>query len=138
MMEEIRKKYSTKTFFQRDVEEGDEVNSSSPTPFFEGYDYIVNLLLHPVADGRNRILWLIISPFVVNVLKMDEENAVKMIHEYMRKCNEILETDAINHIEYYVRRAKDIKLFPPKEETLKKNFPDLYSIIKKVCDEDAN
>lgn len=133
-MEEIRKKYSTKNFFSRNDVPIVSSSFGEPQNIFEDYGYIVDLLNNPVADGRHRIVWLIISPFLVNIMKLSEEKAIMVVKDYINRCKQLTDTDADNEIEYHVRRAKSINLFPPKLCTLIKNHPDLYEIVKKVIE----
>ncbi|MGB9615248.1 MAG: DNA primase noncatalytic subunit PriX [Fervidobacterium sp.] len=132
--DEIRKRYSTEHFMKRNM----PIIESDETPIFlensNDYSYIYKLMLNPVSDGRHRILWLIIAPFTVNILHLSEEEAIEVCREYIRRCQVLSETDAMEDVEYHVRRAKMISLFPPKLETLKRNHEDLYEIVCKVLD----
>jgi hypothetical protein len=95
----------------------------------EGYEYISKLLMHPVRDGRHRILWLIVAPFAANILRLTREEAFTLVESYMALCNKAESTDAGNQIAYHLDRAKMESLYPPKLETIKNSDPDLYEII---------
>ena len=43
----------------------------------KGYEYVEELLKHPVSDGRHRLIWLVLAPYLVNVKKVDDEEAVE-------------------------------------------------------------
>ena len=50
----------------------------SPKPMTnKGYLYVEDLLAHPVSDGRHRLVWLVLAPYLVNVKKLDEETAIE-------------------------------------------------------------
>jgi hypothetical protein len=129
--DDVRKKYSTTNFMKT---KSYEESVSSPTNFLDEYEYVYKLLLHPVSDGRHRILWLIIAPFCVNILKLSDEEAMKVCREYINQCKVVAETDADEQIEYHVLRARRINLRPPKLSTLKENHPDLYEIVKEIVE----
>ncbi|MEM3199690.1 MAG: DNA primase noncatalytic subunit PriX [Candidatus Micrarchaeaceae archaeon] len=51
--------------------------------------WIEKILLHPIPDGRHRVVNLILAPYLVNVRKMDEEEAARIIIDYINKCKAI-------------------------------------------------
>lgn len=129
---DFMEKYNTENFKRLNAPEFTGSGSGS------GYDYIAKLLTHPVDDGRHRILWMVISPYVANVMKnMTREKALDIVRIYLKLCNELDPTDAYNEekIVYYVERAKRDGLMPPHLETIKNSDPDLYAIITKAIGE---
>jgi hypothetical protein len=97
------------------------------------YSYIAKLILgNPVLDGRHRLVWLVLAPYAVNVLKLNKEDASELIVDYMIECNEMKPTTAGDTVDYYVSRAIINGLMPPKLETLKKNDSELYQIISEA------
>jgi hypothetical protein len=93
------------------------------------YEYIEKLLQNPVSDGRHRLVWLVITPYLVNVRKLGLEEAIKVTIQYLKKCgwsDRRLEYLA----EYHARRALRIGLRPPRLETLARKDPHLYNIIR--------
>ena len=92
-----------------------------------GYLYCEELLSHPVADGRHRLTWLVLAPYLVNVKKVEEEDAVEKIRSFVAAKGE---TRAMKRfIEYNVRRAKRNGLMPPTLNKLKMMHPDVYSLL---------
>jgi|SRR5579875_231356 hypothetical protein len=100
-----------------------------------GYEYIERLLSTPVSDGRHRIIWLILTPYLINVKKLSEEDASMLIMKYIDKCNELTNTNAIDRLQYYIQYATVTGLMPPKLVTLQQTEPDLYNIITKAIGE---
>jgi hypothetical protein len=95
----------------------------------KGYLYVEDLLAHPVADGRHRLTWLVLSPYLVNVKKLDDETAIEKIRAFVSAAGE---TSAMRRfIEYNVRRARRNGLLPPTFSTLKKEHPDIYWLLPK-------
>lgn len=95
----------------------------------KGYLYVETLLEHPVSDGRHRITWLILAPYLVNVKKLDDEEAIDRIRKFVAAAGE---TSALRRfVEYNVRRARRNGLLPPTFSTLKAEHPDIYWLLPK-------
>jgi hypothetical protein len=92
-----------------------------------GYLYIEDLIKHPVADGRHRLTWLVLAPYLVNVKKLGESEAVEIIQSFVAGVGETRPMKRF--IEYNVRRSKRNGLLPPTLRTLRSQHPDLYSLI---------
>jgi Primase X len=94
-----------------------------------GYLYVEDLLAHPVSDGRHRLTWLVLAPYLVNVKKLDDEQAIEKIRAFVAAAGE---TSAMRRfIEYNVKRARRNGLLPPTFATLKTEHPDLYWLMPK-------
>lgn len=87
------------------------------------YDYIEKVLKHKVSDGRHRLAWLVLAPYLVNIKGIDENTAVETIMEY------IGETKYRQFVRYEVKRAARQGLLPPSISTLKSRHADLYDIL---------
>ncbi len=95
----------------------------------KGYLYVEDLLAHPVSDGRHRLTWLVLAPYLVNVKKLDDEQAIEKIRAFVAAAGE---TSAMRRfIEYNVRRARRNGLLPPTFLTLKTEHPDIYWLLPK-------
>ena len=95
----------------------------------KGYLYVEDLLAHPVSDGRHRLTWLVLAPYLVNVKKLDDEQAIEKIRAFVAAAGE---TSAMRRfIEYNVRRARRNGLLPPTFSTLKAEHPDIYWLLPK-------
>jgi len=94
-----------------------------------GFLYVEDLLSHPVPDGRHRLTWLVLAPYLVNVKNLEEEQAVEKIRAFVAAKGE---TSAMRRfIEYNVKRAKRNGLMPPTLAKLKAEHPDVYSLLPK-------
>jgi len=95
----------------------------------KGYLYVEDLLAHPVSDGRHRLVWLVLAPYLVNVKKLDDEMAIEKIRAFVAAAGE---TSAMRRfVEYNVRRARRNGLLPPTFSTLKTEHPDIYWLLPK-------
>jgi hypothetical protein len=93
------------------------------------YLYVEDLLAHPVADGRHRLTWMVLAPYLVNVKMLDDEAAIEKIRAFVQAAGE---TSAMRRfIEYNVRRARRNGLLPPTFSTLQKEHPDIYGLLPK-------
>ncbi len=94
-----------------------------------GFLYVEDLLAHPVPDGRHRLTWLVLAPYLINVKNLEEEQAVEKIRNFVAAKGE---TSAMRRfIEYNVKRAKRNGLMPPTLAKLKAEHPDVYSLLPK-------
>ena len=95
----------------------------------KGYLYVEDLLKHPVSDGRHRLIWLVLAPYLVNVKKVEDEEAIEKIRAFVAVAGE---TSALKRfVEYNVRRARRNGLLPPTFSTLKTEHPDIYALLPK-------
>lgn len=93
----------------------------------KGYSYVESLLDHPVSDGRHRLVWMVLAPYLVNVKKLEEGEAIERIRAFVSVAGET--ADMRRFVEYNVRRARRNGLLPPTLSTLKSEHPDLYSLL---------
>lgn len=94
-----------------------------------GYLYIEELLKHPVSDGRHRMVWLVLSGYLINVKKLEPARAIEIIRDYVAAAGETREMRRF--VEYNVRRAQRNGLLPPTLNKLKTDHPDLYTLLPK-------
>lgn len=95
----------------------------------KGYLYVEDLMAHPVADGRHRLTWLVLAPYLVNVKKLDDEAAIEKIRAFVQAAGET--SSMKRFVEYNVKRARRNGLLPPTFSTLKKEHPDVYGLLPK-------
>ncbi len=94
-----------------------------------GYTYVEELFKHPVSDGRHRLIWLILAPYLVNVKKVEDEEAIEKIRAFVSVAGE---TGGLKRFaEYNVRRARRNGLLPPTFSNLKAEHPDIYALLPK-------
>ena len=95
----------------------------------KSYLYVEDLLKHPVSDGRHRLVWLVLAPYLVNVKKVEDEEAIEKIRAFVAVAGE---TSGLKRfVEYNVRRARRNGLMPPTFSTLKTEHPDIYVLLPK-------
>ncbi|HYB75689.1 MAG TPA: DNA primase noncatalytic subunit PriX [Nitrososphaerales archaeon] len=95
----------------------------------KGYLYVEELLKHPVSDGRHRLIWLVLAPYLVNVKKVEDEEAIDKIRSFVSVAGET--SNLKRFAEYNVRRARRNGLLPPTFSTLKTEHPDIYALLPK-------
>ncbi|MFP3215040.1 MAG: DNA primase noncatalytic subunit PriX [Candidatus Micrarchaeota archaeon] len=78
------------------------------------YAWIEKLLAHPLPDFRHRVVNLILAPYFANVRGLNEEEATKIITQYIEKCKELNPNTRVgeSYIAYQVRYAKRKGLKP--------------------------
>ena len=78
------------------------------------YRWIEKILETPIHDVRHRTVNLILAPYLINVRNMPEEEAEKIITEYIEKCKELNPDTNVNgsYIKYQCRYAKSKGLKP--------------------------
>ncbi len=92
-----------------------------------GYLYIEELLKNPTADGRHRLTWLVLAPYLVNVKQVGDEEAIEKIRSFVAAKGE---PHAIRRfIDYNVKRARRNGLMPPTLNKLRTEHPDLYALL---------
>ena len=75
--------------------------------------WVEALLDARVPDGRERLAWLVLAPYLTNVLGLPEDQAVERIWEWSRRSSELARTDLSKfRIRYYVRSAARSGLRP--------------------------
>ena len=95
----------------------------------KGYLYVEDLLKHPVSDGRHRLVWLVLAPYLVNVKKVEDEEAIEKIRAFVAAAGE---TSGLKRfVEYNVHRARRNGLMPPTFSTLKTEHSDIYALLPK-------
>lgn len=93
----------------------------------KGYSYVDGLLEHPVSDGRHRLVWMVLAPYLVNVKRLEEAEAIERIRAFVSVAGET--ADMRRFVEYNVKRARRNGLLPPTLSTLKGEHPDLYALL---------
>jgi hypothetical protein len=98
-------------------------------------EWIEKLLEKPFPDGRKRLINLVFAPYLVNIKKLDVEEAINDINDWLSKCQSLYPTK-INqtYIRYQVRYAKRRNLLPISKEKAKEKFADVEEILKIIGD----
>jgi hypothetical protein len=110
----------------------DEISKYIPAPKTKvgrSYVYIEELMKHPVSDGRHRLVWLVLAPYLVNVKSLDDKGAIERIESYVSQAGEMRAMKRF--VEYNVKRARRNGLMPPTLRKLKAEHPDMFSLLPK-------
>lgn len=110
------------------------ITGSDRTPTPAAYRWVEKLLAKPVADGRHRIIWLVLAPYLINVKKLSRLEAIATITEYIDRCKNIKDTDAEKTIEGFVDHAISAKLNPISLKHIKDQYPALHWLIIDAID----
>jgi hypothetical protein len=104
------------------------------------YNWIEVLWNTGVSDCRKRIIWLILTPYAINIKRMSHGDAFTWIKQWTDRCNSISKFDSNYNvdekIDYYLSVAKDTGYFPPSLEKLSTyqwelaESMDLYDLIR--------
>jgi len=133
MDDKTKAQYNVETFMAQFKRSEQEHSPSLPGGDPTSYAYIPKLLMHPVRDGRMRLLWLVIAPYFISVLKVSPDDAIKYCQDYFEQCHELAPcTKVLESIPQMVDHARVAGLMPPRLETLEQSDPDLYEIIRMV------
>jgi hypothetical protein len=91
------------------------------------YSWIEKLLLHPLPDFRHRIVNLILAPYFSNVKNLNEDDAVRVISNYIDRCKELNPDTKISepYIRYQVKYAKAKGMRPLSLDRAKELLGDL-------------
>ena len=91
------------------------------------YAYIEELLAKPVKDGRHRLLWMVLTPYLITIKGLTNEDATTKLVDYSKKSGD--KRDLKTVVLENIRRVNHNHLLPPTLYTLKKRHPDIYEIL---------
>ena len=94
--------------------------------------WIEDLLETPIADLRKYCIWRILAPYLVNIRKMSDEDALSIITMWLEKCNDIkrLTFNYRQRAKYDIRNARKIGYFPISRYSLRVENLDLKLILE--------
>ena len=85
----------------------------------------------PLEDYRKTCLWRILCPYLINIGKLKKKKATIIIKDWLGKCDNKRRLDFNPQREVNIR-LKNVKSYlPSSKETLKKEQPELYSLLVK-------
>ena len=92
-------------------------------------EWIERLMKTPIPDARHRTVNLILAPYLVNIRKRNEDDAVKIILEYIERCKEIEPNTKVNeqYIRYQCDYARKKGLRPLSFDNAKEMIGDYIS-----------
>ena len=94
------------------------------------YSWIDKLLATPIPDVRHRTVNLVLAPYLVNVKGLSEDEAAKVINDYIERCKQINPDTRINgtYIAYQCKYAKAKGLRPLSYTKAKDLFKGIIDI----------
>jgi hypothetical protein len=100
-------------------------------------EWIEQLLRCPVADGRHRLLWLVLAPYLVSTKGLGKRIAEEALRSYYDQCDKLNKLQPSSSsffrvIRYYVNRSAKYGYHPARLETIQRNDPGLYRIVKET------
>lgn len=92
-------------------------------------DWIEKLLKTPIEDHRKDCLWRIIGPYLLNVRKLSELEASKIMEEWLDGCDRVRKLDFESRLKIYsiIKGNKGYK--PISYSKLKEEYRDLNLIL---------
>lgn len=91
------------------------------------YSYIEDLLAKPVKDGRHRLLWMVLTPYLITIKGLTADDTIAKLVDYSKTSGD--KRDLRTVVVENVRRVSRNHLLPPTLYTLKKRHPDIYEIL---------
>ena len=118
----------------RHVEPGIRILNYGSKRVSESYRWIEALLEQALDDGRHRVIWLLLSPYLVNVKGLSVEDATERMVEFLKRCHAVrpVRENLRSLARYYAKNAERTKLMPLSFRTLKSKYPNLYEIVMKA------
>ncbi len=97
----------------------------------QSISWIETLLQTPIRNRRKYAIWRILSPYLINIKKLQYELAFDIIKEWLQRCNELKRLDF--NIDQRIREGIDSAVrtgfFPISLEKLKDEDNELYRYI---------
>lgn len=93
----------------------------------KGYLWIERLLEMKVTDGRHRLLWIVLAPYLINVKNDSDDKAEDALRDWAKKSG--AGDDIGRTIKYDIRRSRRTGLMPPTIANLKTKHRDIYDIL---------
>ncbi len=89
-------------------------------------EWIETLLKTPISDHRKYCLWRILTPYLINVKRIDKDNAYRCMEEWLNNCDELQKLQFNPKIKIK-ERVKYVKNYLPiSKKKLKDENPELY------------
>jgi hypothetical protein len=108
-------------------------NNAASAPWIE------TVLSHtPIEDYRKITVALILSRYLINVKRLDYNQAYSIIWQWLDRCASLKKLEPSRHyfdsyvVKYQLQEAARSKRLPMKLETLKERNPGLYKKLKKT------
>jgi hypothetical protein len=94
--------------------------------------WIEKLLTMSISDNRKYCIWRILAPYLVNVRKLQDEQASYIIREWLKKCNSVkrVSFDGLSRIRYDIQSARKKGFYPIGWNELKTQNKELFVFLK--------
>ncbi|MDE1768489.1 MAG: DNA primase noncatalytic subunit PriX [Candidatus Micrarchaeota archaeon] len=94
------------------------------------YRWIETLLATPIADVRHRTVNLVLAPYLTNIKGLSDDDAAKVILDYIEKCKTINPDTRINssYVKYQCRYAKAKGMKPLSLEKAKELYKGILDL----------
>jgi hypothetical protein len=94
--------------------------------------WIEKLLTMSISDNRKYCIWRILAPYLVNVRKLQDEQASYIIREWLKKCNSVkrVSFDGSSRIRYDLQSARKKGFYPIGWNQLKTQNKELFEFLK--------
>lgn len=95
------------------------------------YRWIERLLRIPIEDGRELVIGIIFSPYLMNVRQLSHDYAYQIIMEWLDKCNSLrpLQGNYKNIVKYHLKYVQKRGYRPLSLDNLKKRNGCLYNLL---------
>ena len=94
--------------------------------------WIEKLLTMPIPDNRKYCIWRILAPYLINVRKLQDEEASYIIRKWLDKCNSVkrISFDETSRIRYNIQSVRKKGFYPIGWNQLKTDNIDLFDLLK--------
>lgn len=92
-------------------------------------DWIEKLLQVPIEDHRKDCLWRIIGPYLLNVRKLSELEASKIMGDWLDRCDDVRKLDFEPRLKIYIIIKGNKGFKPISFAKLKEEYKDLHLIL---------
>jgi hypothetical protein len=94
--------------------------------------WIEKLLTMSISDNRKYCIWRILAPYLINIKKLQDEQASYIIREWLEKCNseKRVSFDRSSRIRYDIQSARKNGFYPIGLNKLKIQNKELFDLVK--------
>ena len=96
--------------------------------------WIEKLLIIPLPDYRKYCTWRILAPYLINVRKLQDDEAYQIIRKWLKKCNSVkrISFDETSRIRYDIQSVRKKGFYPIGWNQLKIDNIDLMNTLKRT------
>jgi hypothetical protein len=94
--------------------------------------WIEKLLTMSIADHRKYCIWHILAPYLINVRKLQDNEATDTIREWLKRCDSVkrISFDETSRIRYNIQSVRKKGYYPIGWNQLKTDNVGLYNLLK--------